>query len=243
MMIPGVGGFSGLGSSLFQSMTRATAGAPLPRSSDFATLSIGSDPLAPDTGAYAPPLMAGFEDRTVTTTIDDIVLKVDVSRVVKGAADSTSTSGDSATETLRIRVETTADPITGQQTRRVVDPAVSSAGALDSKTVNALAEELANGQGALQGVVSIQDHRTIAHTYYKTVLTRGDDGKLVAEHRISSDSRSLDLADEAKSTVGFDASEASRLTPETIARALAGEYSSQTYLAMHIPGLAIEASA
>jgi len=239
MVISGIGSGSGLGHSLFQAMTRAGVGTPAASQTDFASLNVGNDPLQPHFGASLSTGASGFQDRIVTTTVDDIALKVDVSRVVKGVPGGASASGDSTTETFRIRVETTVDPLTGQQTQKVVNPEPGSSSPLDPQELNQIADQLARGKGSLQGVVSIDDQRTVTNTYYRTLLARDAQGHLVQTHQISSDSDTFSFTDTAKSTVAFDAANPNVETSAQIAQRLLGEYSSEVSLSAYIPGLNI----
>ena len=192
---------------------------------------------------YGPPETGGFQDRTVTTTVDEIALKVDVARVAKPGSDAAGASGESTTETLRIRIETTVDPVSGRQTQKVVTPDQASTGALAPKDLARIAAELADGKGALRGVVSIDDHRTVTHTRYQTLLARDAHGTLTQTHQISTDEAAFDFTDTALSSVGFDAANANVETSAQIARRLADEYSSPAALAAHIPGLSAAAQA
>ena len=153
MVVSGSGSASWLGHSLSEALTRAADGTLSAARAAFQSLSIEQDPLAADIALYGVPETGGFQDRTVTTTVDEIELKIDVARVTKGGADVAGARGDSATEMVHIRVETTVDPLTGQRTRVTTDPQQATSGALDAKELDRIAGGLADGQGAFQGVI------------------------------------------------------------------------------------------
>ncbi len=123
MLVSGGGSASWLGHSLSEALTRAADGTPPAARAAFQSLSIEQDPLSADIALYGVPETGGFQDRTVTTTVDEIELKIDVARVTKGGSDTAGARGDAATETVRIRVETTVDPLTGQRDARHQRPA------------------------------------------------------------------------------------------------------------------------
>jgi hypothetical protein len=242
MVISGMESRSPLGASLFHALTAAAAGDVATRGGRFSGLAVERDKLEPEIGLYGAPIGSDFQDRTVTTTVDDITVKIDVARVAKGASADGAAAGTSATQTVHVRITHTVDPLSGQRTDEVVDAGAPSAGQLDPGTLDDVSRALHDGDGVMRGTASITDHRTVRHTYYKSALERNAQGQLQTVQRVSQDTSSFDFMDEANSAVALDGARTSA-TAAQLAQGLADQYSSDAFLQTHLPGLTISAHA
>jgi hypothetical protein len=190
-------------------------------------------------GSFVLPGGYGSFDRTVTTTVDDISVKVDVSRVVKNA----STPDNAATDTVQIQIKTVYDPSSGKKTTTVIDPVTGGSADLSDAQISAIEAQLADGKGALAGDVSIDDQRTNTQTTYKTLLEPDANGKLQSVQTASTDTSSQQYSDDVKSATSFDASNDTVGSAADVAASLLEKFTTPDWLHANLPGLGISVQA
>ena len=244
MPISGIGQITGAASTLHGALLSA-ADPGAARSLSTGSASTAGDPLDP--GSFVLP--GGYGDgygRTVTTTVDEITIDVNVTRVTKdGAADAASGAApdNSAGDTYHIQVTTVYDPSTGKTTRSVIDPVKATSGTVDNAQIDAIERKLQDGDGVLAGNVSIDDQRSTTQTVYKTVLEPDGTGHLQSVRTEESQSSSLEYSDKVKSASTFDATDPDVGSATDVATSLLGKFTSSDWLNANIPGLHISEQA